>query len=50
MNRRDDLRRSRGNWIPKLAHDIGLALCGFGYLLVLIYAVALVGDYMGVFR
>lgn len=41
MNRR---RRSRGQWIPRLSHDIALGLCGFAYLLALIAIVALLGD------
>lgn len=44
MNRK---RRSRGQWIPQLAHDIALGLCGFAYLVALIAIVALIGDGMG---
>jgi hypothetical protein len=45
--RRVNRRRGRGNWIPQLAHDVGLALCGFAYLVALIAIVALIGDGMG---
>lgn len=45
--RRVDRRRSRGQWIPQLAHDVGLALAGFAYLVALIAIVALIGDGMG---
>lgn len=45
--RRVDRRRSRGGWIPQLAHDVALALCGFAYLIALIAIVALLGDWMG---
>lgn len=44
MNRR---RRSRGQWIPQLAHAVGLALIGFAYLVALIAIAALLGDWMG---
>lgn len=47
MSRRVDRRRSRGHWIPQLAHDVALALCGFAYLVALIAIVALIGDGMG---
>ena len=43
MNR----RRGRGGWIPQLAHDVSLALCGFAYLVALVAIVALIGDGMG---
>lgn len=44
MNRR---RRSRGQWIPRLAHDVALGLCGFAYLVALFTIVALIDDWMG---
>lgn len=47
MARRVDRRRGRGGWIPQLAHDIGLALAGFAYLVFVIVVVAMVGDWMG---
>lgn len=40
-------RRSRGQWIPQLAHDVALGLCGFAYLVALIAIVALLGDWAG---
>lgn len=46
--RRVNRRRSRGQWIPQLAHDVAMALCGFAYLVALIAIVALIGDGMGV--
>lgn len=45
--RRRNRRRGRGCWIPQLAHDVGLALVGFTYLVALIAIVALIGDGMG---
>lgn len=45
--RRVDRRRGRGGWIPQLAHDVGLALAGFAYLVALIAIVVLIGDGMG---
>lgn len=42
-----DRRRGRGGWIPQLAHDVGLALAGFAYLVFVIVVVALIGDGMG---
>lgn len=45
--RRVDRRRGRGGWIPQLAHDVALGLCGFAYLVALIAIVAMVGDWMG---
>lgn len=47
MARRVDRRRGRGSWIPQLAHDLALGLCGFAYLLALIAIVAFIGDGMG---
>ena len=47
MARRVNRRRGRGGWIPQLAHDVALALCGFVYLVALIAIVALIGDGMG---
>lgn len=47
MARRVNRRRGRGSWIPQLAHDIGLALIGFAYLLALIAIMAFMGDAMG---
>lgn len=47
MARRVNRRRGRGGWIPQLAHDVALGLCGFAYLLALIAIVALIGDGMG---
>ena len=48
MARRVDRRRGRGGWIPQLAHDVAMALCGFAYLVALIAIVAMIGDGMGV--
>ena len=45
--RRVNRRRGLGSWIPQLAHDVALALCGFAYLIALIAIVALIGDGMG---
>lgn len=47
MARRVSRRRSRGQWIPQLAHDIALGLCGFAYLIALLTIVALIDDWMG---
>lgn len=47
MALRVNRRRGRGGWIPQLAHDVALALCGFAYLVALIAIVALIGDGMG---
>ena len=47
MARRVNRRRGLGSWIPHLARDVALALCGFGYLVALIAIVALIGDWMG---
>ena len=45
--RRVDRRCGRGSWIPQLAHDVALGLCGFAYLVALVAIVAFIGDWMG---
>jgi hypothetical protein len=46
--RRVNRRRGRGGWIPQLAHDVGLALVGFAYLVALVAILSFVADAMGV--